>query len=88
MTGGNIAPIIAFGYASMSVAVESGAHSRVRSVPNGWSDPKCTSTIGALERNAAKPEEIERERSSPQTPIQAGCRRRASSVGIHASQRR
>jgi hypothetical protein len=86
--GGQTAPTIALGYAITSVAVESGAQRSVSAVPYGWSEPKWTSTIGALATKAASPAAIIRPRNSPASPTHAALVRLGSSRGIHASQRR
>ena len=87
VSGGQTAPMTAFGYASASVAVESGAHRSVSSVPKGCSVPKWTRTMGTLATKAASPEASARERNSPPMPTQAGCPRLGSSRGIARSQR-
>ena len=71
----------------MSVSAERGAHRSVSRIPNGCSDPKCTSTIGVLTRKAASPEANAFVRNSPAIPIETGTPRRGSSRGSHESQR-
>jgi len=87
VSGGQRAPSTAFGYASMSVAVDSGAHASVSKVPTGWIEPKWTSTIGVLAMNAARPAATARARNSPAIPSNAGRPGIGASPGIHRSQR-
>ena len=72
VSGGQIAPMIAFGYAIASVTVESGVQRNVSRVPNGCSEPNCTRTTGTLAKNAASPAAIARDAYSPLSAIHAG----------------
>ncbi len=84
---GTIAPTIALGYASTSVAVDSGVHRKVSSVPIGCTDPKCAITTGVLTTNAAAVAAMARELNSPIICRTTGAAWSPRSLGIHASQR-
>ena len=86
-SGGHIAPTIAFGYATTSVAVDSGVHANVSSVPNGCTEPNRTSTTGRLAMNAARPAASAPAAICPANATHAEPRFRPRSSGIHASQR-
>jgi hypothetical protein len=87
VTAGTIAPTIALGYASTSVAVDSGVHRKVSSVPTGCTDPKCAITTGVLTANAAAVAAMARELNSPTICSITGAAWSPRSRGIHASQR-